>query len=344
MADFRFKFKELDANGQPTGLFSTKARITDTMLVLGTDEIPLHQVVGAFARAHNAVVRWHTDGRVTTHLAFRVTRGGQKKVLRLINQACSHACAMQHRDDLDLQGKADMFRNWTCPKCHSTVDLSGREETPQTWCPYCDALFTLAGDAPYDEAKFSCCEHCKLYSQPKVFTVFYFWHAIFVYGLRYRVMHMCNVCMRKEAWNMLLLNFLFVVGTIPSLYQLIRAYLGGSKLSARFWQLDSANAAVHKRDYQKASELYHRILEKHPHSAGVFYNLGQAQIKARNFSHAVSALTASLNACINYEPAYVALADLLASKGTQVDLEHVKQRFLGVDYEPPQAPSIADPA
>lgn len=337
MADFRFKFKELNDQGQPTGLFSTKAAITDSMLVLGTDAIPLHQVIGADGHTYNAVVRWHSSGDAISHHAFRVTSGGLKNVLRRINQACSQARARQHRDDLELQGKAGMYRDWHCPECRSTVDLSGREQTPQTWCPYCDALFTLGADAPRDEASFSCCDQCNLYSQPKAFTVFYFWFALVAFGYEYQVKRMCNVCMRKEVWKMLLVNFIFLVGTIPSLVQVIRAYFGGSKLSTSFRELDSANSAAHKGDFQSASALYQRILEKHPHSAGVFYNLGLAQFNAGDLGNAASALKASLNACINYEPAFVALANLLDSMGDTRQLEHIKQRFLGVEYEPPPA-------
>lgn len=336
MADFRFKFKEINDEGQPRGLFSTKAVITDSSLVLGEDTVPLHQVIGADGHTHNAFVRWRTETGALTHHAFRVTGGGLSNVLRRINQACSRAKAGHRREYLSQQGRDAEYRDWTCPKCGSVVDLSGLEQTPQCWCPYCDALFTLTGEAPANESSFSCCEQCNLYAQPKPFTVFYFWFILVAFGYQYQVKRMCNVCMRKEVWKMLLVNFVFLVGTIPSLVQVFRAYFGGSKLSAGFRELDGANAAAHKGDFAAASNLYQRLLEKHPHSAGVFYNLGLAQFNEGNLDNAASALNASLNACINYAPAFSALCNLLETTGDSARLEHTRRRFLGTDYQPPQ--------
>jgi len=335
LSDFRFKFKEINDNGQPTGLFSTRGAVTPHALVLGNDQVPLANVIAAEGHTHNLVVRWYTDSGAVSHHAFRVTSGGVKNVLRRINQACSHAKAGQRREQLDLENRAGEYRQWNCPHCHSAVDLSGCEETPQTWCPYCDALYTLAAGAPAEEPSFSCCDQCGLYSQPKPFTVFYFWFVFVAFGYEYQIKRMCNVCMRKEVWKMLAVNFLFVVGTIPTLVQIFRAYFGGSNLSSTFRELDAGNVAAQKGDFAGASALYERVLEKQPHSAGVFYNLGLAQYQAGNLDHSASALTASLNACINYSPAFVALSNLLETTGDSERLERVRQRFLGIDYEPP---------
>ena len=114
----------------------------------------------------------------------------------------------------------------------------------------------------------------------------------------------------------------------------MRSYFGGSKLSGAFRELDSANAAVHKHNYPAASELYFRILEKQPSQAGVHYNHGLALLEGGDIEHAVEAFSASLSACVNYEPSYVALERILSNTGDEARLDRIRQRYDGIDYVP----------
>ncbi len=334
MDTFKFHFKEIDHEGQPVGMFSKKGTLTADRLTLDRISIPTVSIINADGHAHNAMVRWRDMTGDIDYRAFRVTSGGLKKVVHRINSACSHAKAGLRLQTLREAGQADLFRVWNCPKCSSAIDLCGREASPQVWCPYCDALFTQASVGPRDEANFGICDECGLYSCPKSFTILYIWFIVIAYGFKYETKRMCNVCMRKEAWMMLLVNFIFVVGVIPSLLQLIRAYFGGSNLSGTFHELDPANAAMQKGNTDLACHLYQRLLEKQPHQAGLHYNHGLAQLKAGNLDHASEAFGASLTSCINFEPAFIAQDRLLDTVGELKKLESTRQRFFGVDYVP----------
>ncbi len=334
MSEFRFKYKDINEKGQPMGLFSSKAVLTRDSLVMARKTIPLVDVVGADGHSHNAVIVWRGPSGYANQEAFRVTSGGLKNVLRHVNSSCSRAKAARRKQQLIAEDKLDAYREWNCPECQSVVDLSGREVSPQIWCPYCDILVTQNGNPPRGEVSFHTCDQCGLYAQPKPMTVLYFWFAVVAFGYQYEIRRMCNVCMRKEAWKMLLVNFLFVVGVIPSVFQLLRAYFGGSKLSSAFRELDSANAAFHKGDHMTASMLYRRILEKHPDQAGVHFNNGLAQLGMGSTEQAMESFGAALNACINYEPAYGMLERLLHEAGNGEKLERLRRRCDGVDYVP----------
>ncbi len=113
--------------------------------------------------------------------------------------------------------------------------------------------------------------------------------------------------MRGDAWKMFFGNLPFLLGVPVAIVQLMRAY-GGGISGGPFAGLDKANIKARAGDMPGALKIYREILERVPHSAGVKYNVGLALMKQNDAERASKSLRLALEDCINYVPAYHALA------------------------------------
>jgi hypothetical protein len=323
----RFKFKELNEKGQETGLFSKKGEITDDQIVLDGNAIPLLAIAKTARRANRLILVVATKDQPIT-VAIAITSGKSQDLKQAIDGICSSGWARMHREEMEKNGKGALFRSEPCPYCRATVDLSGFEETPQMYCPFCETVVTRGPGAPRDEKSYRLCDKCGYYSQPKGFTVFYFIFLLVAYHFQYRTDTRCNACMRSEAWKMFFGNLIFVLGFPFALVQLLRAYFGGSTLSASFSGLDAANRAAQAGRREKARALYDAILARLPQAAGVRLNRSLMCLGAEPARAAVEA-HAALKDCSNYAPAADAAIQALAAMGKREEAEGFQKAWGG---------------
>jgi hypothetical protein len=326
-----FKFKWLDANGNEAGFLSKKGRLEKDELILDKERLPIVAIFRARTRMNRIILEVAQKGGGLATAVFAVTGGKPVEVFRAINRKTSANFAQCRKETLEKEGKGQLFRTATCSVCQSTIDLSGLPDSPQIYCLYCDTLYghPAAGQAPLpDEQTFRCCDHCGYFSQPKAFTSFFFVFLFVFYYYSYRRVTMCNSCMRGEAWKMLLANFVFILGTIPSIVQLIRAYFGGSYLSKTYAGLDDANARAKKRDMEGAVAKYREVIQRLPYAAGVWLNTGLALSEVSRNDEAIAAFRSALRDCANYYPAYQRLHALLEKLGKKEELQTLEASFV----------------
>lgn len=220
------------------------------------------------------------------------------------------------------------FRHIICPACGVTVDLTTFPETPQMFCPSCETLSTIQSNlvAPENEADFRLCETCGMFSQPRVFTSFYFYYLVVHSGIHTHRSKRCRGCMRNAAWRMLAGNSFFVVGVIPALVQLTRAYRK-DRNTGTYRGLEPANKWARRGQLNKAIEGYREILQRVPCAAGIYYNLGMALYQQEDLSHAASVLELALDDCANYIPACQLLEKCYQQSGQIVKLETLQSRW-----------------
>ena len=330
---YRFKFQFLAENGQTKGLFRKKGTFDGDALALGDETVPAAALLDVVLRDDLLIFAVPVGGEgeepAIGNLAIKTKGAGQAKALKAhLDVARSAAWAANHRKELEAAGRGADVRTTDCPHCAATVVLSDMPETPQVFCPFCEALFdrATAADPPAWEKLHRVCDECGYFSAPRKFTVFYFYFLVVVYGWRSRTTFRCPACMRPDAWKMLAGNAPFLLGVPVALTQLARAY-GSDLTGGPYAGLDAGNKAARKGKFGVAVEKYRAILDRLGAGAGVKYNLGLALLGDGDKDRAADALHASLADCANYAPAYRKLAPLLADLGRADEAADLERRW-----------------
>ncbi len=342
-----FKFHWLNDEGQTTTMFSKPGRLDGEVLTLEQLEVPVTAIVQSFARENRIAISVMTvdEQNPVAHLLIQPKSRKIADELKLhLDIARSRFWADHHREALRNKGLEHTYRDATCPVCNATLILTDMPESPQVYCHFCDSLSTIAVEKPVkNEHAFKICEECGMYSQPRKFTIFYFYFLIFFYGFWSKPTWRCPACMRKEAWTMLLGNLPFLLGVPTAITQLVRCY-GGDVVGGAFKGLDTGNIWARKGEVKRALDLYRRILERVPHSAGVKYNLAMALLAQGDHKRAADAFELALDDCTNYVPAYQQLRALYLHLGETDRLNELDRIWSDPASEEPEPQAEGEPA
>jgi hypothetical protein len=320
----RFKFKHVNNKGEETGLLSKKGSFDGETLILDKTQIPILAVVRARRFSNRLILTLLQEDGSMSQGAIALTGGKTRPLLSAINVATSARWCELRQERLGRQGRQQDFRAAQCPHCQAMIDLTDRPDSPQLYCMYCGSISTHEGTPPADEGRYRQCESCDFYAQPQEFTEFIFYFLVVMYGWSTRKHSMCHSCMRRKAWKNLFANLLFVLGVPVAVWQLFRAYLGGSTLSPAFAGLDKANALAKHGKADRAAEIYDQIEHRLQHCAGVRFNHGFAYLRAGRWDQAVGHLERALADCSNYAPAYGALRLCYERLGRTEDLQSLR--------------------
>ena len=328
MAPVSFKYQLINEEGQPSFWLSKKGSFDGETIQLVSESIPataiLHLVL---AEKILALVVPNKEGATRTITAL-IHSGNASKLKKEIDRVRSAAQVALAEKSLQSLGQSSGFRKEICPNCEATLNLTHFDRTPQLFCDYCDTIYTVPKqpDTPSMESQYRLCEHCGMYSRPAKFTEFYFYFLFVFYGFWTKESMRCPACMRGTAWKMLAMNFLFVLGIVPSVYQLIRAYASDS-VGGVFSGLHAANLRATKRDYSGATKIYQSILNQVPYAAGVHYNLGLALVQNQEWGRAASAFELSLDDCSNYRYAAGGLMECYGMLGRSEQLAEMHRQW-----------------
>ena len=342
MTTQNFKYQLLNEAGQPTSFLSKKGsfdgeqidlageryQASDILHTMQINKVLLFVVPGSDGEAKAISILMHT--------------GNVKQIRTDIDRVRSAVQVSKEEQAWLSGGQMSVFRKANCPCCSATLNLSRFEQTPQLFCDYCDTVFTvpIQPETPKNEPEYKLCEHCGMYSHPRKFTEFYFYFLVFIYGFWTNESTRCPACMRGTAWKMLAINFLFVLGVFPAIYQLIRAY-ASDKVAGPFTGLHTANLKATKRDYSAATKIYQSILDRVPFAAGVHYNLGLALVQNREWERATAAFELSLDDCSNYRYAAGGLMHCYEALGRTDDLTALQAQWGSLDTDSDIPPDTA---
>ncbi len=321
----QFKFKWVDQNGNEEGFLRKKGSFDGELLKLDDVEIPAVAIISLETRDSRMIFSIPTEENGQTVLVLAVSGITAKELKAKVDVARSAAWAREERKEFEGRGEVHLYREATCQHCDAVLTMSRMEVTPQIYCSYCDTLTTTIPnqDTPPNEKTFKICDECGMFSQPKKFTIFYFYFLLIVYGFRQSTTWRCPACMRGEAWKMFFGNLIFVLGVPISIIQLIRSY--GGTVSGKFAGLDSANIKARAGKTSKALEQYQTIAERVPCSAGLKYNIGISLLE-QNPEMAAATFEMALGDCCNYSPAAGVLAhcyEQIGAKDKLVDLHRI---------------------
>ena len=331
MATLLFKYQLINEAGQPTGWLSKKGSFDGEQIHLDGESFPATSIV--MTLLVKKVFVFVVDDQVQEPRTISlVMHSGNTQLLKTeVDRIRSADQVAKLEAAWRANGQMGPFRKEMCPNCAATLDLSHFDATPQIFCDYCDTIYTVPKqpETPANESEYRLCEHCGMYSRPRKFTEFYFYFLFVVYGWWTNDSMRCPACMRGTAWRMLAVNFLFVLGIIPAVYQLIRAY-ASDKVSGVFSGLHAANLKATKRNYSAATKIYQSILERLPLAAGIHYNLGLALVQNKEWERACSAFELSLDDCSNYRYAAGGLMHCYETLGRTTELAAMQQQWGGV--------------
>ncbi|QDT17414.1 tetratricopeptide repeat protein [Alienimonas californiensis] len=334
----RFKFRFLNEQGQPAGLFRKKGRWDGETLTLDDVTLPAAALMDVQARdkllflvvpvENDSTAEEAAGPRAGTIGASFSGNATAQSLKSALDVARSAAWAESHREQLEAAGRGAAFRSATCPHCEATAVLSDMPKTPQVFCAFCETLWTerAAADPPAWETAHRICDECGYFAAPRKFTVFYFYFLLVVYGWNVRATWRCPACMRGDAWKMLVVNAPFVLGVPVALTQLARTY-GSDLTGGPYAGLDAGNKAARAGKFDAAIARYRAILERLGAAAGVKYNLGLALAGEGETNRAADAFLASLDDCANYAPAYQRVAPLLEQSGRTEELAELRRQW-----------------
>lgn len=325
--EMSFKFKYLDEEGNETGFFSKKGSFDGQTLVMDGAEIPVEAVLRSERRFNRLFLGVLQEEGGVASLPVAITKGSAGKLSQEINRESSVRWAKMRREALEEEGLGETYREETCPYCDAVVVVSGFPRTRQLHCDYCDSVATLGEKRPRGEDALRLCDECGYYASPQAFTTFYFYFLLVVYGFSSNKRYMCHSCMRGEAWKMLAINFIFVLGVPFAIYQLVRAYQGGRLSSPDFPGLDAANALGKGGKWERAAPAFEQICQGLPAAAGVRYNQGICMHHAGNSAGAEAVLEAALADCSNYAPAAGVLLEVYGRLGRTSRLEELQTQW-----------------
>lgn len=334
----QFKFKWINQNGDEEGFRRKKGSFDGETLQLDDVEIPAEAIISLETRENRIILAIPTDEEEPSVLAIAVSGVTAKQLKAKVDVARSATWARAEKKEFESKGEVHLYREATCQHCDAVLTMSRMQETPQLFCTYCDTLTTTHPnqDTPPNEKTFKICEECGMFSQPKKFTIFYFYFLVVIYGFRQSTTWRCPACMRGEAWKMFFGNLIFILGVPISIIQLVRSY--GGTVTGKFAGLDNANIKAKSGKAAKALEQYQKIAEKVPCSAGLKYNIGISLLE-QNPEMAAATFEMALSDCCNYWPAANALGhcyEQIGAKDKLVDLH----RIWGIEEEKEEAAPV----
>jgi hypothetical protein len=323
METIKFKFKHLDDNGNETGFLSQKGWFDGETLMFGKDPVDASAVLRVQKRIDRLFFSLvQEDGEVIV-VGMTIKSGPIDELMNTINSASSQFWFEVREREIYKSKNNIRIRIETCPDCKSLIDLTAKPETPQVYCQYCTSIITTQGKGSDDEHELDICDECGYYSNPKVFTTFYFYFLLFIYGWQSSKRQICHACMRPLAWKMFFVNFIFLLGLPIAVWQLVRSYKGGTSNS--FSGLDQANNLARKGKLEDALVIYKNIHDSIGNGAGIYYNMGKACEEQNKIEKAIKLYELSLNDCANYEPSYLQLRYLYESNNDIEKLEALEK-------------------
>lgn len=322
--EFHFKFV---VGGHPQGLWSKTGRCEAERLVLGEDTLEIPEILSVEVRDSRAILLLRegaelrgelatqcVDGRI---LVLEISGADPRAIERAVERVSSATAAAARRSALEAEGRGGEYRVQPCPECGCTIDLSGLDPSPFTYCPFCDCVFRQETRAITTRGEtYRICGECGLFDRIRGYTEFYFYFLLLLYGWSYKRRHVCDNCANGIFWKTFLWNFLFLLGIPSSVWVKVKSMTGRDP---QLRELARANRLAQRGDAEGAERIFEGLsgdLRGHP---ALLRNQAVAHLGSDDAPGAVGALIESLEACSNYTPSLAILAQLAPKDENQKD-------------------------
>lgn len=324
---FRFRWKDRPAQFDSPSKMRESGHVNGQELALSHARFLRSQIVDANRFEDLLSLTIEDEEHGFFNIVIQVHDNKATELFRYLNIQLSKQKAKKKIEALAEEPGEILVREILCPHCQATLVLEG-SVSPQFYCQYCETITTEIDldDTKISEQEYRLCERCQMYSRPRKFTVFFFYFLVYFGGIHHKSIQCCPACFRKTAWMMLVGNLPFILGIPVAIVQLHRCYYGAIR-KGPFRGLHEANAHLRKGQTDRALNAYEEILERHPLSAGVKYNVAVGLSEQGDTEHAVQMLELALDDCSNYLPAQERLVEIYLASGDDRRAFETMQRF-----------------
>ncbi len=301
--------------------------LNQQQLVLGNARFSLEQIADAGLRENElSLIIEDSPTEPPVKVVIVVHDKKAVSVKRLVDHGLSRRRVKRSLEQLSREPGEILVREVCCPKCQAMILLEGTA-TPQFYCRYCESIITEFDEQLQQiELDYQLCSRCEMYSRPRKFTVFFFYFVVYFGGIHVDSVYCCPGCFRKTAWSMLFGNLPFLIGVPVAIQQLRHCYWGAIR-SGPFRGLHEANKYLKVGKIPAALSLYEEILQRHPLSAGVKYNIALGLARQNDHQHAVEMLELALQDCQNYVPAQQQLVETLLFLGRNEQAQTMIEKY-----------------
>lgn len=229
-----------------------------------------------------------------------------------LNKYFTYAHTERKRRELDRVGQLDTFHSINCPRCESTIDLSGLNKTKYIYCRYCETIFSNMGNTiPHMEA-YRPCPECRYFGHVQEFrdVRFYFYGKKKGNASYFRTITCCDTCAERRYQEAVWRNLGFLIAFPFSMYLRFQITMGQHP---DFERLGKANRLAQDGDLEGAVREYDFMLMQHKYHPGLIYNKARAYLMKSNLmpekagrtlrTEAARQFAICLQACANYSPA-----------------------------------------
>jgi len=323
-----FRFSWVTKHDWSTGKLREVGLVNKQQLTLGKGRFSQSSLIDARLKEELLVLTIEKPEKLFAEVvAIKVHDKKTSAVKRFIDYDLSRRNVKKELERLSHETGEILVRTLECLRCQAAILVEG-PATPQFYCRYCDTIHTEfdSDEIQKVELDYRLCDRCQMYSRPQTFTSFYFYFLIYFGGIHHQRVYCCPGCFRKTAWMMLAGNLPFGLGIPVALRQLHRCYYGAIR-KGPFQGLHEANRLLRRGQTQPALDKYEMILERHPLSAGVKYNIAVGLTEGGDASHAIQMLELALEDCRNYLPAQERLIEALFKSGKPTQAIEMSKQF-----------------
>lgn len=303
---FKFKFVR---NRYPQGILAQKGYATSECLVLGKQTLDYNDILDTTTRDNRTILLLNANAPLDPKTAKNLTDNSAlvleiygKPALdleRFIDRISSRKSVERKRQELIAAGNGNLFRSAVCPECEATIDLSSLNRSSYIYCRFCESIFAEHQAAISKGSEYRICDECHMFDRVQGYTEFYFYFLLVVYGFSYNRRYLCDTCANRVFWKTLLINFIFILGILPSLWIKIKSLKGRDR---HLKNLPKANALAKKGKYQQALSIYTQLEDSYPQHPGLLMNQGLGHLFANDVPGAMGCFGRSLQGCSNYGP------------------------------------------
>ncbi|NEQ38822.1 MAG: hypothetical protein F6K40_22135 [Okeania sp. SIO3I5] len=308
-SELSFKLKYVDNHGTAQGLFAQKGFANEEAIILGKERLIYEDIANSTTRDNRLILAISPTASLSKKvsnqlineaaLVLEIHQINALDLKRFIDRINSKKQAEITKQQFIEAAEGHLFYTVNCPECGATINLSRLNKTSYTYCRFCETIFQQNQDLMTKGSKYRTCDECQMFDRVQGYTEFYFYFLLIIYGYSFKRRYLCDNCADKVFWKTLLINFLFIVGIIPSIWIKIKSLMNRD---SELEELAKANALARIGNYQQADVIYSQLYNHYPNHPGLLMNEGLGHLFGNDGLGGAERFKRSLGYCSNYYP------------------------------------------
>ncbi|MEH0155484.1 tetratricopeptide repeat protein [Limibacter armeniacum] len=303
-----FTFRFVNENGKADSLLPKLGSVNDKQLNLGKGIVYYEDIYQVNRYQNYVIISLYPFATISSSLAGKVMDGHHSIVIKTFSFARElegmidrklGKMRIHEKKEKDPTHHGSSLLKTQCPNCHTPIDTDGLHPSYYLYCQHCSTIFNKHGYAASRGDRYNICPETgyfdrianyrayKMYMLPKE-TAFE------------TIKYYCSDTMEKMMFEAYFKkNLTLLVGSILIGIQHLFA---SRNRDPDFEELSKANFLAEKGNMSDARDVYAKMISRLPYHPGIYYNIGLAYLKGKNYQKALQYFEKSLDGCSNYQP------------------------------------------